>query len=50
MAKKHWWHRCGAAEQRRKGIRGVCMDCGEVRQETLRGGICPGYRKSDDKP
>lgn len=44
--KKHWWRKTTKAEQRRRGIKGECIDCGEIRQESLRGGTCSGRPKS----
>lgn len=42
--KKHAWIR-NSVTTLLTGFKGVCMDCGEARTGSLRGGTCPGYKK-----
>lgn len=43
MTKKHAWL-TNRALTKLTGVRAVCMDCGEARMGSLRGGVCPGVR------
>jgi len=48
MAKKHFWV-SNAAMRRLTGIKGTCLDCGESRTDSLRGGTCQGRQAAKPK-
>ena len=47
MAKKHCWIR-NLAFTKVTGFRAVCLNCGEPREGSLRGGVCIGYKKPEE--